>query len=248
MKSFQDECSELAPLETFDPAAFQGDAAVPQELCNLVLSLALVYNDCKDVIYSHILLGESRPSPPARRNRPWGAWLGVDFHIFRLLVGLLHELFDLIRDNQEVLQHPFLESVVKQLSRPAREGWNAVIAVASGATPADPLGRSLLLIRNKVSSHYDPRAIVAGYRHHFLGSGKLDDRAFISRGNSMKHTRFYFADAAATGYLRSIVGKDQSQEIMANVAELLRPVNFALMGIVEAFIQRRGHAYRAEPE
>ena len=82
MKSFQDECSELAPLETFDPAAFQGDADVPQELCNLVLSLALVYNDCKDVIYSHILLGESRPSPPAGRNRPWGAWLGVDFHIY----------------------------------------------------------------------------------------------------------------------------------------------------------------------
>jgi len=44
----------------------------------------------------------------------------------------------------------------------------------------------------------------------------------------MKHTRFYFADAAATGYLRSVVGKDQSQEIMTNVAELLRPVNFAL--------------------
>src|SRR5437867_3882927 len=100
MKNFQDECSELGPLEAFDPVAFHGDADVPQELCNFVLSLALIYNDCKDIIYSRILLGESRPQYPALRSRPWGAWMGVDFHIFRLLVGLLHELFDLIRDNQ----------------------------------------------------------------------------------------------------------------------------------------------------
>lgn len=248
MKTFLDECSELAPLETFDPAAFQCDARAPQELCNLVLSLALIYNDCKDVIYSHVLLGESRPQNPVRKNRPWGAWMGLDFHIFRLLVGLLHELFDLIRDSQDFIEHPFLESVLKQLPRPAREAWNAVVTVASGATPADPLGKSLLLIRHKVSSHYDPRAIVAGYRHHFFGAGKLDDRAFISRGNSMKNTRFYFADAAATGYLKSIVGKRQSEEVMMNVLELVRPVNLALKGIVESFIQRRGYAYRAEQE
>jgi hypothetical protein len=214
MKSFSDECSELAPLETFDPASFVGDADVPQELCNFVLSLALIYNDCKDVIYSRILLGESRPPHPSRRDRPWGAWMGVDFHIFRLLVGLLHELFDLTRDNPVVIQHPFLESVVRQLPRPAREDWNAVIAVACGARPTDSLGKSLLLIRNKVSSHYDPKAIAAGYKHHFIEAERQDDQAFVSRGNRMKETRFYFADAAATGYLRSIVGKDQSQEIM----------------------------------
>ena len=248
MKNFQEECSELAPLETFDPAAFLGDAAVPQELCNLVLSLALIYNDCKDVIYSSILLGESRPQPPARKDRAWGAWAGVDFHIFRLLVGLLHELFDLIRKNQDVIQHPFLASVIKQLPPPRREAWNAVITVASGATPADPLGKSLLLIRHKVSAHYDPKAVVGGYKHHFLNAEKSDDRAFVSRGNSMKSTRFYFADAAATGYLRSVVGKNQSDEIMMTVADLLRSVNHALMGIVEAFIQRRGYAYRAAAE
>ena len=33
-----------------------------------------------------------------------------------------------------------------------------------------------------------------------------------------------------------------------NVADLLRSVNFALMGIVEAFVQRRGYAYRSAAE
>ena len=40
MKSFQDQCESLE-LQTFDPAALEGDANVPQELCNLVLAAIL---------------------------------------------------------------------------------------------------------------------------------------------------------------------------------------------------------------
>lgn len=245
MKSFQDECSELAPLETFDPAAFLGDTTIPQELCNLVLSLALIYNDCKDVIYSRLLLGESRPQRPTRKDPAWGAWAGADFHIFRILVGLLHELFDLIRNNQDVIQHPFLTSVIKQLPPSKRKAWNAVITVASGATPTDPLGKSLLLIRHNVSAHYGPKAVFDGYKHHFIGTEKADDRAFISRGDNMQSSRFYFADAAATGWLRLAAGKNQLDDMMMTIVDLLDPVNHALMGIVETFIQKRGYAYRA---
>ena len=249
MKSFPEESAELATLETFDPAAFEGSERAPQDLCNFVLALALIYNDCKDVIYARLLLGESRPPHPPRKDRPWGAWMGVDFHIFRALAGVMHELFNLVRNNGAAISHPFMQSVIQQLPRPAREGWDAVTAVALGATPADPLGKRLLLLRNKVASHYDPNAIFVGYKHHFLSGDKQDDRAFISRGNSMKSTRFYFADAAATGYLRSIVGKAESQELlMMDVAELLSPVNHALMSIVETFVQRHGYAYRTAME
>jgi hypothetical protein len=41
MKSFQEECATLEPPQTFNPAAFR-------EACNLVLALALIYNDCKN--------------------------------------------------------------------------------------------------------------------------------------------------------------------------------------------------------
>lgn len=245
MKSFQDECSELAPLETFDPAAFLADAVVPQKLCNFILSLALIYNDSKDVIYSRLLLGESRPQHPIRNDRVWGAWAGIEFHIFRLLVGLLHELFDLISHNQDVIRHPFLASVIKQLPPSGRKAWNAVIAVASGTTSTDSLGRSLLSIRHNVSAHYGPKAVFGGYKHHFIGTEKADDRAFISRGDNMQSSRFYFADAAATGWLRLAAGKNQLDDMMMTIVDLLRPVNHALMGIVKTFIQKRGYAYRA---
>jgi len=248
MKTFREECQDLAPLESFDPVAFRAGTGVSQGLCNFVLALALIHNDCKDAIYARLLLVDARPEPPIKKSRYCGTWSGVDFHLFRLFVGLLHELFDLIRDNQESLQEPFLREVLKQLSHDSRLAWDAIVMVASGGTPSDSLGRRLLLIRNKASFHYDPKAIFAGYTHHFLSAAPLDDRAFISRGRNMRENRFYFADAAATGYLSAIAGRSESDAMRTDVAEHLRIVNNALLYIVDAFIQRRGYAYRAETE
>jgi hypothetical protein len=248
MKTFQEECSELAPLESFDPAAFRADASVPQELCSFVLSLAVAYNDCKDLIYARIVVGDARPTGLFKKTRLWGAWSGVESHIFRSIVGLVNELFGLIRDNEHLLRHPFFGSVVWQLDRPTRQAWKTVVAVALGSTPADPFGKSLLLIRNKVSFHYDAKAIFAGYRHHFLSPGQPDERAFISRGNTMKESRFYFADAAALEYVRSIVGHENLEAQIAQIADLLKPVSRALMAIVKAYVQKRGYAYRGETD
>lgn len=159
MRTFLEECTELAPLETFDPAAFRSNQEVPQELCNFVLALALIYNDFKDLIYSYTVLVESRPDGQFRRTRQWGAWNGVKFHIFRLLVSLLHELFKSIDNSKALLQHPFLVSVLKQLPRDARAAWQAVVAVASGGTPRGSLGKTLSVIRHNVSFHYDPERV-----------------------------------------------------------------------------------------
>jgi hypothetical protein len=52
MPGFREECAMLAQLESFDPEAFQGNAEVPQALCNFVLAIALIYNDCKDALYA----------------------------------------------------------------------------------------------------------------------------------------------------------------------------------------------------
>jgi hypothetical protein len=160
----------------------------------------------------------------------------------------LHELFDLIRSNRDLLDHKFFLSVVKQLSPTGREAWVALVNVAVDAVPTDPLGKRLLLLRNKVFFHYDPKAIFQGYTQHFLGTTRRDDRAYLSRGDSMRKTRFYFADAAATGYLRFVVGPEQVDELMMNVAEIIDQVNHGLMTIVGTYIQRRGYSYRAESE
>jgi hypothetical protein len=39
MDRFNEDCAALEGLESFDPAAFESSADVPQKLCNLVLSV-----------------------------------------------------------------------------------------------------------------------------------------------------------------------------------------------------------------
>jgi hypothetical protein len=182
------------------------------------------------------------------RNRLWGALSGVQFHIFRTIISLLHELIDLIRKNQSLLHQPFFESVVHQIDPSARKAWKTIVAVAVGNTPSDALGKSLLLIRNKVSFHYDGKAIFRGYDHHFFKPEHLDERAFISRGNSMKETRFYFADAAASSYLRAIAGRDNIEALITKISDILANVNQAILAIVNSYILKRGFAYSIETE
>jgi hypothetical protein len=249
MPGFREECELLAPLETFDPEAFRGNDEVPQALCNLVLALALIYNDCKDAIYAHVVLAGIKPEG-SQRTRILGAVAGAQLHAFRAVAALLHELFELIRanDNENALRHPFFVSLVQHLHPVSRERWLALVSVARDAAPTDKLGKRLLLLRNKVLFHYDAKAIFTGYTQHFLSPAKRDDRGYVSRGISMRSTRFFFADAAATGYLRSVVGSENTDELTEHLGEVIDQINHGLMMIVGLFIQRRGYSFRPESE
>lgn len=242
--NFQEECESLAPLQTFDPAAFQADPKTPQSLCNFVLALALIYNDCKNNIGAYVMLQGSKPEGAFKVSRKWGAYSGIDLHLLRLFISLLHELFRLIRENEEVLKHPLFVQVIRQLRPHARKDWKELVNVALDATPKSEFGRILLLIRNKMLFHYDPKCLSKGYSNHFLAQDRIQDRAFVSRGLSMSQSRFYFADAAVQGYLRGIVGKENWDDFIQNSAELFGQLNTALMNVVDGFIQKRGFAYR----
>jgi hypothetical protein len=243
--SFREEWTQLAPLESFDPAAFLGTDEAPQELCNFVLTLALIYNDCKDALQTHVALGEAKPAGSPKKTRAWGAISGAQFHTLRTVPALMHELFELIRKNQDVLSHEFFETLLRSLPPKSRRAWGALVDVAAGTEPKDKLGKRLLQLRNNVQFHNGPKAIFNGYQQHFLSPAKLDERAFVSRGQSMRATRFYFADSAATGYARAV---QQADELRSELGDMIEQVNHGLMLMVVAYIQRRGYAFRAEAE
>jgi hypothetical protein len=170
MKTFQEECATLEALQTFDPAAFEGNEEVPQELCNFVLALALIYNDCKNMTYAATLLKECRPPGAPEKTVVWGTYSGTDRHLFRLMISTVHELFRLIQEHKDVLTHEFLVKTVKQLPRPYRQSWVSLTSAATGATPKDEFGRMLLRIRNKIVFHYDPEEIFRGFKRQFFGT------------------------------------------------------------------------------
>jgi hypothetical protein len=239
MESFKAHTDALASLETFDPKAFVGDDDVSQEICNFVLSLALIWNDSRDAIYAHGLLRECEPSDEPGPTREWGAYGGMDLHLFRYEVGLVHELLTLVLRHQSVARGHYVDRLVRRLPNEVRDAWYSLLQVALGSVPNDPFGRCLVAIRNKLDNHYDPRGLERGYRNHFLGEGREDDRAFMSRGEDGRSTRFYFADAAAFGYLQEVPGGDDWDQLREDVRSVTTFISDALMGIVTGFVRRR---------
>ena len=178
----------------------------------------------------------------------WGALSGAQFHAFRAVASVLHEVCERIRNDNGVLRNDFFRSVVRHLPTPSRESWEALVGVALEGTPKDGLGKQLHRLRNKVTFHYDPAALFIGYAEHFFGERKQDERAFVSRGRNMRATRFFFADAAATGYVRSVDGSEAAEELQDDLEEVVNKVNSGLMMLVRTFVEQRGFPYRRETE
>jgi hypothetical protein len=243
--SFHNDCSKLAPLETFDPQAFLGDDRVPQSLCNFILILALVFNDLRDLYYANVLLGDCKPVNSTQKSRHLGSYSGLYLHVIRLIMGSVHELLNAINEQRGDLESPFFREVVRGLPMDTRDDWNDLVKVAQGITPTEQkLNKLLLRIRNNLSFHYDPRAAHAGFKKHFV-TMKADNRGYVSRGDSIQESRFYFADAAVQGLLLQVIG-EESDELSQAFDKLLGKVCRPIMLIVAGFIQKRGFAFRTE--
>lgn len=251
MESFKTHTDALASLETFAPDVFVGDEDVSQEVCDFVLALAMIWNDYKDATYAHALLERCEPRDPPGPTREWGAYGGIDLHLFRYQVALMRELLTLVCRGQSVARGHCIENIVQRLSPGARDDWRSMVQVALGSVPPDPVGQCLLMVRNRLAYHYDPQAMEKGYRNHFFGESREDDSAYVSRGKGMSETRFYFADAAAFGYLREVPGGDDWDRLSADMRGVFAKLSDALMGVVDGFVRYRTEADSAletEPE
>jgi hypothetical protein len=240
--TFEERLAQLAPLETFDPKAFRGDSSVPQELCDFVLALALVYNDFRDVVVAQGLLNAALPNDTSTPTPRLGELGGIHAHLNRLMAALVHELAKLIERSDHLLSHPFFESLVKKLPRAAREAWSSVVDATKKNTATDSLSRLVLFARHKVAFHYDAEEIGRGYRRAFI-----DDPSrvpFVSRGDNMAKSRFYFADAAADTYLRTSADKQVVEEFFSAKLDLFDEINHALRELVSRFVNERRFAYR----
>ncbi len=239
---------DLANLESFDPAAFEADGKVSQDVCNFVLTLAIIYNDLKDLIHADVTLQTQAPKTPFKISRHWGEYNGLRFHVWRLMVALFHEVLDLIRRNNKVLEDSFFKSVLSQIRREERDIWHDFISVACDKQTASAESRFALLVRNRLVFHYDPKEIHRGYRTFFSSGSHGAERAFVSRGMDMKETRLYFADAVTRGYfMKNVDGRD-TEKILVDTMTPLINLSSTLMNIIHHFIQKRRFAYRTETE
>jgi hypothetical protein len=237
---YSDQVSKLAPLEAFDGRVFLPGAKAPQEVCSLVLSFALVYNDIRDIILGHVLLRDTDLPERERPSPSLGQFNGLGLHLIRLQAATVHELLQLIAEESSAVAHPSFRDVLRLLTPAGREAWTSLEEVASGRWQDTPLSRVLFFLRNKIGYHYDTKELARGYKTAF-GKG---EPPYLSRGSAMQSTRFYFADAAAEAYMLDKAKDPEVRNFLKSSHLFLDQINQALHEIVTRFVAYQGFGWR----
>jgi hypothetical protein len=99
-------------------------------------------------------------------------------------------------------------------------------------------------MRNNVTAHYyQPKALHRGYRYFFFESGPEMKMALLSLGDSMKTSRFYFADGAAGGVHRSL---DPDGTMSEQLTRYIWGLSEALYTVVAQYFVARAAALHRE--
>ena len=233
---------DLGPLETFQKEVFLDTDKQKQEICNFVLGLACIHSDFKNILWAHYGLTDAKPEGEFQYTPLWGQYSALRDHLYRALCSVLLEFLKLLEENRPNLSNDLIERTVQSMTRRTRESWAELLDMALNRRGDSPTLRAINRIRDKVIFHYDLKELERGYREHFSDPAKANVDAFISRGKTLENSRFYFADAAMNGYIRSRYR--DAPDFQTDVKEISEKANNVLHEFVERFIQRRGGAFR----
>lgn len=237
MTTFAEMVEALVEAEAFDSKAFVGDAEWPQDLCDLMLALALAFNDFKDVLMTHVVLNSAQPPGERERTAPWGHHGGISVHLMRVQCGLVYEVLELLRKNGRILNSPNFKSIVRKLEPTQREAWKGLEDAALHRGSVRAFTGTLKSIRNTVAFHYGTVELAQGYRDFFSES---DEKPMISLGSNLPGSRFYFADAAAWRATTNASAEEKVRRFLSGDDKILSQTHQALFHVVAYFIQMRG--------
>jgi hypothetical protein len=216
----------LAPLKTFSLDVFthKGNRKVAQ----LMLTFAYIHNDLKDMLYFLQMIEtniqqEIKMIGPDGKNARMGQLAGMKEHCARIISGCIWEFVRLIEENLLIINSPEFDTLIQCSNRQIYQAWLDILSLIKEKREVYQV---LVILRNNATYHY--------YNTNFTSKGieeyktLVDDIGFISLGNSLEETRFYFADAAVQYFHRSLT-KDFSSEMNS----LLEKILMCLMAIVK---------------
>src|SRR5689334_13530471 len=183
--SYEENTRSLRPFETFDAKILVGDADWPQDVCDLVLALAMIHNDYSDIDFAFTLRNQVAPEDSTAVTPEVGYHKGLGVHLGKLLASLIHELFNLLEANKKALDSPALKKLRGTLPSDLKTSWDQLVTTAtSKAASKSAINRLLLMARNKVAFHYDGGDMGRSYRELFV-EGKASTPPLVSRGVNM---------------------------------------------------------------
>lgn len=202
LNTIADSYKDLEKIETFDPNVFISDNNFSQPLCNFMLSLSLFCNDIKDIMMFQILVQNDKPKNQKKICSEVGQYGGLMAYFQRLYVLKIKELSRLLEKSVDLFNNKEFKEILRKLPAPNREFWNSMVNILARNKKQrnhDEFWTILTIVRDTTSGHYDPKELSKGYNVMFI-KNKDKSEPYISGGDSISATRFYFADAVAQIY------------------------------------------------
>lgn len=238
MTDYFNTAQETSPHREIEQNIFIGDADYPEELCNVILFFALVYNDLKFIQVNISMLNESMDLAKEKPRRILGEIGGFYLYIHRLNVGLIFALQEKIKENKDVFHSFLFKSILKKLDKKNLRSWNNLYE-SSLSDQLKNASNPFFMIRNKTIFHYDLKEIMSGYKQKFSN----DQKPCVSFGKTMRQTRFYFADAAVEGYFLKKSGGDINS-LFKKIATVNQDLVLTLGEMTNLFISMRENYFK----
>ena len=233
-------------LLTIDPARLV-DPKKSDDVSDFFLVLGIFYNDLKSLSFYLIKANKDFEEIKNEPSPEKGEFGGIKAHLSRLMAATLHEFFDFINQNLEIIRKEEFQLIYKDLSQQQRQRWDLMMDISSGQDSNDSsdLAKILVFIRNNLAFHYyqSAKLLRKGFVDFFFNDEKVEENgtAYYSMGDKMRETRFYYCDASAERALRDKVMTAglSIEEYNERLGNIIRDVNFCLMDLMKIYIKGR---------
>lgn len=233
----------LHPLKGFDRKLLFADDDF-LELDRLILMFAMVWNDLKaNLIFWEVTFLQKHKAADGL-DAGNGQISGLQLTLIKSNLSIIHEFLELLKSRKNIYQTPFFSEVIRNLSVKNRDFWKLIVdAAEENYEKTDDLSKFLkkaMLIRNHIGFHFQNlKGLAKGYETFFVNNPD-QDKAVLSTGFCMEHSRFYFADAAVQGALWSEMENAGGMSAFSKMNEtFIRAINGCILEMIDKYLFQR---------
>ena len=215
-KEFDGDLKGISPDKIIKESATNRD----NKLGSFFLGLGIIFNDLKDLILIEELIVENYKKPKKGNcSDHLGNYNGIVIHINKLFASIINEFFVFIEKHVDVIELDEFKDILQRLPREEQAVWNGIVDSATGKnSKMQGFLKTLLRIRSNIAFHYDHsgKVLKKGFISRFFGEEKniYNEKAYYSIvEENLKHSRFYFSDAAVEEALFLEAGKKEKKKI-----------------------------------
>lgn len=226
---------ELAELKKFNINVL---AEASDEEAGFVIALATFYNDMKDLFWIFQLLDDKKPDNLDIINTTNGQFNGQVNFILRNLIGIFWEFISLLKKNNKVFEFEAIKYAENRLIGNAKLFWDEMKNLAlndkNNLSPKEQvIVEALVIIRDSISFHYYGTTNHVRGLKDYIEEKKEAAAIYISMGDKLETSRFYFADAATQYRIKTIlVGKNLTEN---EVVDFFKKLNPSVRGLIDSY-------------